>query len=59
MFRISMQTPVENPLMTIESFNKQFQIGEKEGKRSTGGGFQNNTRFGHDGSFIKKEREVI
>ena len=25
-----MQTPVENPLMTIESFNKQFQIGEKE-----------------------------
>jgi hypothetical protein len=29
-FRISMQTPVENPLMTIESFNKQFQIGEKE-----------------------------
>ncbi len=29
-FRISMQTPVDNPLMTIESFNKQFQIGEKE-----------------------------
>ena len=29
-FRISMQTPVENPLMTIESFNRQFQIGEKE-----------------------------
>mgnify|MGYP001397524120 CR=1 FL=1 len=29
-FRISMQTPVENPLLTIESFNKQFQIGEKE-----------------------------
>jgi hypothetical protein len=29
-FRISMQTPVENPLMTIESFNKQFQLGEKE-----------------------------
>ena len=25
-----MQTPVENPLLTIESFNKQFQIGEKE-----------------------------
>jgi hypothetical protein len=25
-----MQTPVENPLMTIESFNKQFQLGEKE-----------------------------
>lgn len=29
-FRISMQTIVENPLMTIESFNRQFQIGEKE-----------------------------
>jgi hypothetical protein len=29
-FRISLQTPVENPLMTIESFNRQFQIGEKE-----------------------------
>jgi hypothetical protein len=29
-FRISMQTPVENALMTIESFNRQFQIGEKE-----------------------------
>jgi hypothetical protein len=29
-FRISMQTPVENPLMTIESFNRQFQAGEKE-----------------------------
>lgn len=29
-FRISMQTPVENPFMTIESFNRQFQIGEKE-----------------------------
>jgi hypothetical protein len=29
-FRISMQTPVDNPLMTIESFNRQFQLGEKE-----------------------------
>jgi hypothetical protein len=29
-FRISMNTPVENPLMTIENFNRQFQIGEKE-----------------------------
>jgi len=29
-FRISMQTPVENPLMNIESFNRQFQFGEKE-----------------------------
>ena len=25
-----MQTPVENPLMTFESFNRQFQIGESE-----------------------------
>ena len=25
-----MQTLVENPLITIESFNKQFQIGEKK-----------------------------
>jgi len=25
-----MQTTVENPPMTIESFNRQFQIGEKE-----------------------------
>ncbi len=25
-----MQTPVENPLMNIESFNRQFQFGEKE-----------------------------
>jgi hypothetical protein len=29
-FRISMQIPVENPLMTIKSFNRQFQVGEKE-----------------------------
>jgi len=29
-FRISIQTSVENHLMTIESFNKRFQIGEKE-----------------------------
>jgi hypothetical protein len=25
-----MQTPVDNPLMTIESFNKQFHLREKE-----------------------------
>jgi hypothetical protein len=25
-----MQTPVENPLATLESFNRQFQLGEKE-----------------------------
>jgi hypothetical protein len=29
-FRISMQTPVENSLMTIDSFNRQFHLGEKE-----------------------------
>jgi hypothetical protein len=29
-FRISMQTPVDYPLLTIESFNRQFQVGEKE-----------------------------
>jgi hypothetical protein len=29
-FRISMQTPVENPLMTLENLSRQFQIGEKE-----------------------------
>ena len=27
-----MQTPIEKSLMTIESFNGQFQIGEKEGE---------------------------
>jgi len=25
-----MQTPVENPLRTLENFNRQFQIGDKE-----------------------------
>jgi len=29
-FRISMQSPVENLLMTLESFNRQFQIAERE-----------------------------
>jgi len=29
-FKISMQTPVENPLMTIDSFNRQLHLGEKE-----------------------------
>ena len=27
-----MQTPVENPRMTIEGLNRQFQIGQKEGE---------------------------
>jgi len=29
-FRTSIESKVENPLGTIESFNKQFQLGEKE-----------------------------
>ena len=29
-FRISIESKVDNPLATIESFNRQFQIGEKE-----------------------------
>jgi len=37
-FRISMQTSVENPLMTIESFNRQFQIGEGKGSGQVGMG---------------------
>jgi len=32
-FRIFMQTPVDNPLMAIDSFNRQFQGGEKEWER--------------------------
>jgi len=28
-FRISIESKVDNPLGTIESFNKQFQLGEK------------------------------
>ena len=33
-----MQTLVENPLMTIESFNLQFQLGNKIGKLLNGDG---------------------
>jgi hypothetical protein len=29
-FRLSIESKVNNPLATIESFNRQFQIGEKE-----------------------------
>ena len=29
-FTISIESKVDNPLGTIESFNKQFQLGEKE-----------------------------
>jgi len=29
-FRLSIESKMDNPLMTIESFNRQFQIGEKE-----------------------------
>ncbi len=36
-FKIPMQTPVENPLTTIEDFNRQFQTGEKEKEQSSGG----------------------
>jgi hypothetical protein len=32
-FKIFIQTPVDNPLMVIDSFNRQFQGGEKEGER--------------------------
>lgn len=31
-YRISTESQVDNPLMTIENFNRQFQIGEKERK---------------------------
>lgn len=29
-FRTSIESKVDNPLMTVETFNKQFQLGEKE-----------------------------
>ena len=29
-FRLSIESKVDNPLATIESFNRQFQVGEKE-----------------------------
>jgi len=29
-FKIFMQTPLENPLMIIESFSRRFQVGEKK-----------------------------
>jgi hypothetical protein len=29
-YRISTESKVDNPLMTIENFNRQFQVGEKE-----------------------------
>ena len=29
-FRVSMQTPVDNPLRTIETFAKQFQLSQDE-----------------------------
>ena len=29
-FRISLQSPVSDPLKTIESFNRQFQLGKPE-----------------------------
>jgi hypothetical protein len=33
-----MRTPLENPLVTIESFNRHFQIGEKESEAVKWGG---------------------
>lgn len=36
-FRISVQTRVDNPLATIENFNRQFQLGEKEKEAVKGG----------------------
>jgi hypothetical protein len=29
-FRISVESKVDNPLATIENFNRQFPLGEKE-----------------------------
>jgi len=29
-YKISIETKVDNPLVTIDSFNRQFQLGEKE-----------------------------
>ena len=29
-YRISIETKADNPLMTVENFNRQFQIGERE-----------------------------
>ena len=36
-FRISIESKVDNPLGTI-SFNKQFHLGKKNGRRSNGDG---------------------
>ena len=32
LFLISMETPVENPIDTIASFNRQFQLTQKQAK---------------------------
>ena len=54
-FRISMQTPVENPLMTIESFTRQFQIREKE----RGALNERIKRFCNKFNFAKLKRESV
>jgi len=41
-YRLSIESKVDNPLATIENFNRQFQIGEKERKRSSGDGSRKN-----------------
>lgn len=37
-YRLSIESKVDNPLATIESFNRQFQLGEKGRGRSSGDG---------------------
>jgi hypothetical protein len=34
-FRLSIQSKVDNPLDTIEKFNKQFRLGEREREPDT------------------------
>jgi hypothetical protein len=58
-FRISSQSKVENSLASIESFNRQFQIGKKKGKQSSGDGNRKWEkkeigRYGDSGYFKKK-----
>ena len=46
-FRLSIESKVDNPLATIESFNRQFQVGEK-GKEAVEWGWEQemgNTMF--------------
>ena len=36
-YRISIETKVDNPFLTTDSFNRQFQLGEKEREAVKGG----------------------